>query len=75
MAVRWRCPECGSESVENDPFGLDTVRCEGCQCEVQRPAALCFVCDAPGGLRARDSVHVQCRICGDMQMIFAVVSG
>ncbi|MGH9459064.1 MAG: hypothetical protein ACRD2J_15630 [Thermoanaerobaculia bacterium] len=71
MAVRWRCPGCEGERVETDPFGLERVVCGECGRELAREEALCVVCDAPGALKARDSVHVQCRTCGSAQMIFA----
>jgi ribosomal protein S27E len=71
MAVRWGCPGCGAEAVEEDPFSLDELRCGQCGTASARGAVLCIVCDAPDALHPRDSIHVQCRVCGETQMIFA----
>lgn len=73
MAVQWGCPDCGARGVAADPFALDTLHCPACAGSFERASALCIVCDAPGALRLRDSIHVQCRVCGEMQMIFARV--
>lgn len=71
MAVRWRCPSCGEAAIEADPLGiLDGIVCSSCETSFAREAALCFVCDSPDALRRRDSIHVQCRVCGESQMMF-----
>ncbi|HVR42172.1 MAG TPA: hypothetical protein VMS56_01900 [Thermoanaerobaculia bacterium] len=71
MAVRWRCPRCGCGTVESDPFFGEAVRCGGCGEEIDRREVLCIVCDEPDPLRRRGTVHVECRGCGERQMIFA----
>lgn len=73
MAVRWRCPGCGADSILNEGQPGVTVGCEECGREIRRAEALCFLCDAPDGVRPRDSIHVQCFSCGEMQMIWAPV--
>ncbi len=73
MAVRWGCPGCGAEAVEDDPFSLDDLRCGRCGAASARREVLCIVCDAPDALHPRDTLHVQCRCCGQTQMIFATV--
>jgi DNA-directed RNA polymerase subunit RPC12/RpoP len=73
MAVRWGCPECGAETVEDDPFSLDQLRCARCGSESARREVLCIVCDAPDALHRRDTVHVECPRCGERQMIFAPI--
>lgn len=73
MAVRWGCPGCGAEGIEDDPFALDTLRCGRCGDVTPRRDVLCVACDAPDALHPRDTVHVECRHCGERQMIFAPV--
>ena len=71
MAVRWRCPMCREAGVDADPLRVeDEVVCSSCDGVIPRDAALCFVCDAPDALRMRDTIHVQCRVCGETQMVF-----
>lgn len=70
MAVRWGCPECGANEIEEDPFA-EALRCGRCGEVIPRRAALCVACDAPGALHPRDTIHVECRRCGERQMIFA----
>ena len=71
MAVRWGCPGCGAEAVEDDPFSLESLTCGRCGKASRREEVRCIVCEAPDALHPRDTIHVQCRACGEMQMIFA----
>lgn len=74
MAVRWRCPSCGVAVVDTYPLAIrDRFICASCEAQVARVETLCFVCDAPGALRLRDSLHVQCRVCGETQMLFGEI--
>lgn len=49
------------------------MRCDGCAAEIERTEMLCILCDAPDPLRPRGTIHVECRACGERQMIFAAV--
>lgn len=74
MAVRWRCPSCSMATIEPDPLRQDEyLVCSSCEARVSREETLCLVCDSPGPLRPRGTVHVQCRVCGEMQMMFAEI--
>lgn len=65
--IVWRCPSC-RERVSCEIFDLTGVlECGTCGAECRTPDVLCEVCETPGALRLRDSLHFACRECGTVQ--------
>lgn len=70
--VVWRCPVC-RERLTSEIFDLQGVlECGACGAECLVRAALCEVCEEPGALRLRDSVHFGCRECGKTQTWYSL---
>ena len=74
MAVRWRCPQCRTATIEPDPLReADHVQCGSCRQIVRRSDSLCYVCESPDPWHRQGTVHVRCLVCGTTQMIFAEI--
>jgi hypothetical protein len=72
MAVCWRCPNCNQISCEDDVNAAGRpLACDHCERPFLPQETQCPVCDGPNPWARRDTLHFQCRECGNTQTFYS----
>jgi hypothetical protein len=71
MAVCWRCPRCKEVSCEDDVNSQGKpLSCDHCERPFLPQETECTVCDTANPWARRDTLHYQCRECGNTQTFY-----